>query len=307
MAVQDSTQRFSSRVENYVRYRPGYPSAVIDLLKNECGLSSASTVADIASGTGIFSRTLLENGNRVFGVEPNAGMRRAGEEFLRAYPRFISVAGTAEATTLDDHSVDFVTAAQAAHWFDREKARREFVRICRPGGWTVLLWNERRTGSTPFLRAYEQLLVQYGTDYQEVRSERTTQQIETFFAPSRFQLPYVLNISRGSIIPPSKGDCCPRPTRRNLVKPRMRLCCANCGEYSIRIRRMVTSGSNTTRGYITDSWFEPPAKTASTTKDTKVHEGRAHAWPEDVSHDPRGIPAARTRCRGLDRRLLRTH
>ncbi|MGA9812876.1 MAG: class I SAM-dependent methyltransferase [Terriglobales bacterium] len=186
MAVQDSTQRFSSRVENYVRYRPGYPSAVIDLLKNECGLSSASTVADIASGTGIFSRTLLENGNRVFGVEPNAGMRRAGEEFLRAYPRFISVAGTAEATTLDDHSVDFVTAAQAAHWFDREKARREFVRICRPGGWTVLLWNERRTGSTPFLRAYEQLLVQYGTDYQEVRSERTTQQIETFFAPTRF-------------------------------------------------------------------------------------------------------------------------
>lgn len=187
MAVQDSTQRFSSRVENYVRYRPGYPSAVIDLLKDECGLSSASTVADVASGTGIFARLLLENGNPVFGVEPNAGMRRAGEEFLRAYPRFISLVGTAEATTLDDHSVDFVTVAQAAHWFDREKARREFIRVCRPGGWTVLLWNERRTGSTPFLRAYEQLLVEYGTDYQEVRSERTTQQIETFFAPSRFQ------------------------------------------------------------------------------------------------------------------------
>ena len=187
MAVQDSTQRFSSRVENYVRYRPGYPPGVIDLLANECGLSSASIVADIASGTGIFSRMLLENGNRVFGVEPNAGMRRAGEEFLRAYPRFLSLAGTAEATTLDDHSVDFVTAAQAAHWFDREKARREFIRICRPGGWTVLLWNERRTGSSPFLRAYEQLLVECGTDYQEVRSERTTQQIEAFFAPSRFQ------------------------------------------------------------------------------------------------------------------------
>ncbi len=187
MAVPDSTQRFSSRVENYVRYRPGYPLAVIDLLGNECGLSSASIVADIASGTGIFARMLLENGNHVFGVEPNAGMRQAGEGFLRAYPRFISVAGTAEATTLDDHSVDFVTAAQAAHWFDRERARREFIRICRPGGWTVLLWNERRTGSTPFLRAYEQLLVEYGTDYQEVRSERTTRQIETFFAPSRFQ------------------------------------------------------------------------------------------------------------------------
>jgi ubiquinone/menaquinone biosynthesis C-methylase UbiE len=187
MAAQDSTQRFSSRVGNYVRYRPGYPSAVIDLLKNECGLSPASVIADVASGTGIFTRMLLGNGNRVYGVEPNAEMRQAGEEFLRSYSRFTSVAGTAEATTLDDHNVDFVTAAQAAHWFDREKARREFIRICRPGGWTVLLWNERRTGSTPFLRAYEQLLLEYGTDYQDVRHERTTQQIETFFAPSQFQ------------------------------------------------------------------------------------------------------------------------
>ncbi len=187
MVVKDSTQRFSSRVENYVRYRPGYPAAVIDLLKNECGLTSAFAIADVASGTGLFTRMLLENGNRVFGVEPNSDMRRAGEEFLRAYPHFTSVAGTAEATTLADHSVDLVTAAQAAHWFDREKSRSEFNRICRPGGWTVLLWNERRTGSTPFLRAYEQLLVQYGTDYQEVRHERTTEQIETFFAPSRFR------------------------------------------------------------------------------------------------------------------------
>src|SRR5882724_5063392 len=188
MAVQDSTRRFSSRVGNYVRYRPAYPPAVLDLLKNDCGLSAGSIIADVASGTGIFTRMLLENGNRVFGVEPNAEMRKAGEEFLRSYPGFTSVRGTAEATTLADHSVDLVTAAQAAHWFDPEKARREFIRICRPGGWTVLLWNERRTASTSFLRAYEQLLIEYGTDYQDVRSERTTQQIETFFAPSRFQV-----------------------------------------------------------------------------------------------------------------------
>lgn len=187
MAVQDSTRRFSSRVETYARYRPAYPPAVLHLLKNDCGLTPASVVADVASGTGIFTRVLLENGNRVFGVEPNAEMRKAGEEFLRSYANFTSVAGTAEATTLADHCVDCVTAAQAAHWFDREQARREFIRICRPGGWTVLLWNERRARSTPFLRAYEQLLLEYGTDYQDVRSERTTQQIETFFAPSPFQ------------------------------------------------------------------------------------------------------------------------
>lgn len=187
MVVHDSTRRFSSRVENYVRYRPAYPSEVLDLLKKQCGLSTASVIADMASGTGIFTRMLLENGNRVYGVEPNADMRRAGEEFLRAYPQFTSVAGRAEATTLADHCVDLVTAAQAAHWFDRERARREFIRIGRRDAWAVLLWNERRTGSTPFLRDYEALLSKYGTDYQDVRSERTTEQIETFFAPSQFQ------------------------------------------------------------------------------------------------------------------------
>ena len=188
MPVQNATQRFSSRVDNYVRYRPGYPREVLDLLKTECDLTTESIIADIASGTGIFTRVLLENGNRVFGVEPNAEMRRAGEEFLRSYPRFTSVAGTAEATTLPDHSLEIVTAAQAAHWFDREKARGEFIRVLKPGGWCVLLWNERRTDSTPFLREYEQLLLTHGTDYQEVRHERTTAEIAGFFSPTPFEL-----------------------------------------------------------------------------------------------------------------------
>jgi ubiquinone/menaquinone biosynthesis C-methylase UbiE len=161
MPFRDSTERFSSRVEHYVRYRPGYPPEVLELLKSECGLTADSVIADVASGTGIFTRLLLENGNRVFGVEPNDDMRRAGEEFLAGYPRFTSVAGTAEATTLADHSVDLVTAAQAAHWFNFEKARREFVRILKSGGWTVLLWNDRRIEATAFLRDYEQLVLTY--------------------------------------------------------------------------------------------------------------------------------------------------
>jgi SAM-dependent methyltransferase len=187
MPVKDATQRFSSRVENYVRYRPGYPPEVLGLLKNECGLTPDSVIADIASGTGIFTRMLAENGNRVFGVEPNDEMRRAGERLLESYSGFTSIAGTAEATTLPDHIADIVTAAQAAHWFDREKARREFVRILKPGGWLVLLWNERRTDSTPFLREYEHLLLAYGTDYREVRHERTTAEIADFFSPSPFR------------------------------------------------------------------------------------------------------------------------
>jgi SAM-dependent methyltransferase len=185
--ASNATSRFSHRVENYVRYRPGYPPEVVRTLKAECGLAPSHVIADVASGTGIWTRMLLENGNPVFGVEPNAGMREASERLLASFPHFISIAGTAEETTLAGQTVDFVTAAQAAHWFDRERARREFVRILKPGGWLVLLWNERLVDSTKFLRDYEQLLLTYGTDYQDVRHERTTEAVNEFYDPAPFQ------------------------------------------------------------------------------------------------------------------------
>jgi SAM-dependent methyltransferase len=181
------TVRFSDRVENYVRYRPGYPAEVIDLLRSECGLLVDHVIADIASGTGLFTRLLLENGNQVFAVEPNAEMREAGRRMLCSYSNLSSIAGTAEQTGLAAASVDFVTAAQAAHWFDRSRARAEFVRILKPGGWCVLIWNERRIDATAFLRDYEQLLLAYGTDYKEVRHEHTTTSIHEFFAPAAFR------------------------------------------------------------------------------------------------------------------------
>lgn len=187
MPVPNATGRFSDRVENYVRYRPGYPPEALRVLQDECGLRPEHVIADIASGTGKWTRMLLENGNAVFGVEPNMEMRQAGEGLLSEFPRFTSVAGTAEATTLADASVNFVTAAQAAHWFDRENSRREFVRILKPGGWLVLLWNERLLDETAFLRDYEQLLLTYGTDYEEVRHERTTDEVSEFFSPAAYQ------------------------------------------------------------------------------------------------------------------------
>jgi ubiquinone/menaquinone biosynthesis C-methylase UbiE len=165
----DPKERFSSRVENYARFRPGYPAEVIEVLKKECGLTPYSVVADIASGTGIFTRRLLEHGNRVFGVEPNPEMRRAGEEYLANYSNFTSVAATAENTGLPEHSIDLVTAAQAAHWFDREKALREFQRILKPSRYLALLWNDRQLEAGPFDRDYEQMLLQYGTDYADVK------------------------------------------------------------------------------------------------------------------------------------------
>jgi SAM-dependent methyltransferase len=187
MPASNSTSRFSDRVENYVRYRPGYPAEALDVLRKECGLTPAHVVADIASGTGIWTRMLLENGNRVFGVEPNAEMRQAGERLLAGFPAFTSIAGSAEATRLAFQGVDFVMAAQAAHWFDRKGSRREFVRILKPAGWLVLLWNERVTDSTPFLREYEQLLLAYGTDYADVRHEKTTDEVNQFFDPAPFE------------------------------------------------------------------------------------------------------------------------
>lgn len=187
MPASNATSRFSDRVENYVLYRPGYPPEALETLKTECGLVPSHVVADVASGTGIWTQQLLKNGNPVFGVEPNAEMREAGERLLAGFPKFTSAVGTAESTTLADHSVDFVTAAQAAHWFDRARARREFVRIMKPGGWLALLWNERVTDSTPFLRDYDQLLLTYGTDYQDIRHERTTAEVNQFFDPVPYQ------------------------------------------------------------------------------------------------------------------------
>jgi SAM-dependent methyltransferase len=188
MSIKDSTQRFSPRVENYVRYRPGYPSEILGLLKKECGLTRESVVADIAFGTGIFTRLLLEDGNLVIGVEPNQAMRQAGEEFLKAYPNFASVAGAAEATTLSDDSVDIITVAQAAHWFDCERARIEFRRILKPGGWLVLIWNERRLDADAFARDYEALVIQFGTDYEEVRHQGAQRSVKELFASASYQV-----------------------------------------------------------------------------------------------------------------------
>jgi SAM-dependent methyltransferase len=187
--MTDATQRFSSRVENYIKYRPGYPSGVVETLRSECGLTADSIVADVGSGTGILTEMFLRNGNAVYGVEPNREMREAAERLLRDYPRFRSVAAQAEETTLDDAGVDFVTAGQAFHWFDREKTRREFARILRPHGWIALIWNERVTNTTPFLVAYEQLLKDCSTDYEQVDHRRINDDvIRVFFGPNQFRL-----------------------------------------------------------------------------------------------------------------------
>jgi SAM-dependent methyltransferase len=140
-------------------------------------------IADIGSGTGLLTELFLQHGNRVFGVEPNPEMRAAGENFLARFPRFVSVSGAAEATTLPDGSVDMIVAGQAFHWFDREKTRPEFVRILKPNGWVVLTWNGYRVETSPLMAAYQDLVVRYGTDYSEVQREVVGCDVESFYAP----------------------------------------------------------------------------------------------------------------------------
>ncbi|HEV8378447.1 MAG TPA: class I SAM-dependent methyltransferase [Tepidisphaeraceae bacterium] len=167
----DPTQRFSDRVENYIRFRPRYPDTLLPLLQSELNLSPHHVIADIGCGPGQSSEPFLRNGNKVYGIEPNDPMRNAAERLLAEFPKFRAVKGTAEATTLPDQWLDFITAMQAFHWFDRENAKLEFRRILRQSGHVILIWNSRKKGATPFLDAYEQLLQQFATDYSLVRHE----------------------------------------------------------------------------------------------------------------------------------------
>lgn len=188
MTNSNSTQRFSDRVENYIRYRPRYPSAVLNVMRREIGLAPNWTVADLGSGTGISCELFLAEGHAVYGVEPNEAMRLAAERLLAGFPMFHSVEGTAEATTLDAAAFDLVIAAQAFHWFDIPRVRAECQRILRHGGWAVLLWNTRQIDTTPFLREYDALLQRHGTDYAKVQHNNIdAAQIDAFYGAGHWR------------------------------------------------------------------------------------------------------------------------
>ncbi len=177
------TQRFTDRVDNYVLYRPSYPDGLIAHLADTCRIGRNSRVADIGSGTGIFTRLLLATGATVFAVEPNAAMRDAAECALRSEPGFRSVAGTAESTGLGERSVSLVTCAQAFHWFDPLATSLEFRRILSPAGSCALIWNTMNPTGSAFAVGYEAIKARFGTDFGRVRHEhlRTSTVFEEFF------------------------------------------------------------------------------------------------------------------------------
>lgn len=169
----DSVARFTSRVENYIKYRPHYPVEIISFLNAECGFDQSRIIADIGSGPGISCEHFIANGNKVYAVEPNPEMRKAAEQIYSDSKNFISVNGTAEATTLESDSIDLIIAGQAFHWFDREKCKTEFRRILKIDGYVVLMWNEK-ISSNDFMKAYYDLLEKFGTDYEKINHSIVT-------------------------------------------------------------------------------------------------------------------------------------
>jgi SAM-dependent methyltransferase len=224
------TERFSSRVDDYVKYRPAYPREVLDLLRTHAGLQRSWEIADVGCGTGISSRLFLDNGNVVYGIEPNDDMRRAAEREFADQPRFHPVKGKAEATSLPDQSVDLVVAAQAFHWFDRKGFAAEARRILRTGtgGYVLLMWNTRLIDSDAFAAEYDALLHRLGTDYSTVAHRSPVDLAELgqlFGAPfPRLTLPNAQTFDfdslsgrvRSSSYTPSPGDPRYEPLYRDL-------------------------------------------------------------------------------------------
>ncbi len=223
--AMNTIERFSNRVENYVKYRPGYPPEMLDLFREKMNLTENSVIADIGSGTGISSKVFLENGNEVFGVEPNQAMREAAEKFLEDFPKFKSFSGTSEQTTLPEGSVDIIIAAQAFHWFDKEKTRTEFQRILKDGGFVALIWNERLLDTNEFLRDYEKILIEFGTDYEKVRHDAISLKdlnvtFQTHFSHSKYSNNQTLDFEgmKGRILSSSYMPSPQHPRFDELIK-----------------------------------------------------------------------------------------
>jgi SAM-dependent methyltransferase len=216
--LADPKKRFSSRVENYIKYRPSYPLEIIDFLKEKNILAEDTVIADIGSGTGILTKIFLNNGNQVYGVEPNKDMRKAAEKFLQGYTNFSSLEGSAEVTKLEENCIDLIIAGQAFHWFDLEQAKREFKRILKPNGNVVLIWNNRGKTGTDFNSSYENFILKYGIDYKEVKKNEGNVDLFFNYQKETFYNFQELNFSRfkGRVLSSSYI-----PLADNLIFPRM--------------------------------------------------------------------------------------
>lgn len=218
--IEDPKKRFSPRVGNYVKYRPSYPNDIITFLTEKDILTENTVIADIGSGTGILTKIFLKNGNQVYGIEPNENMRKAGERILNMYPNFVSLEGSAESTGLVDESIDLIIAGQSFHWFDVEKAHKEFKRILKENGYVALIWNNRRKVGSDLLRDYEDFISKFGTDYKLVRKNEGNVNLFFKYRKSTFYNYQDLNFTglKGRLLSVSYIPLDNNPIYPNMIK-----------------------------------------------------------------------------------------
>lgn len=194
---------FSTKVSDYVASRPDYPGQLFDMLHDQGNLSSASTIADVGAGTGLLTQELLRRGYSVVAIEPNADMRSAADRFLGAYPAYSSVRGSAEAMPIGISSVDLVTAAQAFHWFEIDKARAEFLRVLRPHGQVALIWNDRVL-TDPLHVALDEVFASYGGAKRgALVAHEERHDVPKFFgvgAPRQFSWPHEHSLNEAGLL-----------------------------------------------------------------------------------------------------------
>jgi len=183
---RDSVRRFSPRAAEYTRHRPAYPRELLDFLGGEGWVGMGTKVADVGAGTGIFTEQLIGKGCEVWAVEPNGAMLTLAQTRLQSRHQFHGVPADAEDIRIDDETVELVTAAQAFHWFDLEAARSEFDRILQPPGRVALIWNIRDPEASPFMEALEDLIAEYGVDYEAVydQFDDYIDRLDAFFGDS---------------------------------------------------------------------------------------------------------------------------
>lgn len=191
--MKTNTTRFSDRVDDYIKYRPHYPSQLLKVLEDNIGFNKKMLAADIGSGTGISSEIFINNGNKVLAVEPNKEMREAAETIYKDDANFISINGTASNSNIDAYRIDLIFCGQAFHWFDRNKAKKEFTRILKPDGHIVLAWNKRNE-EDGFQKEYEQMLISNILEYQKVSHKNISDKIiADFFDPNPVSIDSIKN------------------------------------------------------------------------------------------------------------------
>ena len=223
----NSKTRFSNRVENYKKYRPSYPPQAIDFIVKRFNIDHNTIIADIGSGTGIFTQLLANYTSLIFAVEPNNEMRVAAESILKHMKSFRSINGSSESTNLQNNSIDLITVAQAFHWFDIEKSKIEFKRILKPGGFVALVWNNRLS-DTKFLMGYDEILKKYANDYNEVNHRHVTVDVlKSFFLHETVQKKSFQNCQKfnfeslmGRLLSSSYA---PMPGEKNYLMIRLKL------------------------------------------------------------------------------------